>query len=228
MAHGYLGDGYGIHGDFDPDRGDNRDRGRDWRDRDHERGWRGRSDDWSDRDHRANRGMMFGGREGGSWRNRDHDWSDDNRWSDRQDWTGSSYGREHGYGGFQGDYSGGREQGGFGGAGDYSEDRRSYSAHPDDHYRSWRDRHMSELDRDYADYCREREQQFHRDFDQWRRNRQQGSSGRNDEIAVAAEQERSHERAMNEEGNTPTPAGEATLGTNNSENTITGRSRGRS
>jgi hypothetical protein len=48
MAHGYLGDGYGAHGDFDPDRGDERDRDRD----------RGR-EDWrrSERD----RGGMFGG-----------------------------------------------------------------------------------------------------------------------------------------------------------------------
>jgi hypothetical protein len=155
MAHGYLGDGYGIHGDFDPDRGDERDR--DWR----ERGWRGRGEDWRDRDREEDwrnrdrdQGMMFRDRERGR--------SDEDRWGRER------YGREHGYGGFQGDYSGGHEQGGFGGYGDYSEGRRSFSANPDEHYRSWRDRHMSELDRDYADYCREREQQFHRDFDDWR------------------------------------------------------------
>ena len=28
MAHGYLGDGYGTHGEIDPDRGE-----RDWRER---------------------------------------------------------------------------------------------------------------------------------------------------------------------------------------------------
>jgi hypothetical protein len=35
MAHGYLGDGYGVHGEFDPDRGDERSRER------RETGWRG-------------------------------------------------------------------------------------------------------------------------------------------------------------------------------------------
>lgn len=49
MAHGYLGDGYGSHGEIDSDRGDDRERG--WR----ERNWRGRDDDWRDR------GMMFSG-----------------------------------------------------------------------------------------------------------------------------------------------------------------------
>jgi hypothetical protein len=61
MAHGYLEDGYGTHGEIDPDRDDDRDRR-----------WRG-GDDWRDRD--RNRGMMFEGR--------DRDWSDENRWSDR-------------------------------------------------------------------------------------------------------------------------------------------------
>ena len=42
MAHGYLGDGYGSHGEIDPDRGDDHDRG------------------WENREHR-DRGMMFGG-----------------------------------------------------------------------------------------------------------------------------------------------------------------------
>lgn len=132
MAHGYLGEGYGTHGEIEPGRDEDRER------------WRGRHEDWRERD--RDRTAMFGRREG--------------------------YGREHGYGGFQGDYSrSGQSQGGFGGYGDYSEGRRSFSANPDDHYRSWRDRHMSELDRDYEDYCREREQQFHRDFDDWRRQR---------------------------------------------------------
>ena len=52
--HGYLGDGYGAHGEFDPDRGDDRERGED-----RDRSWRGR-----DRD--GDRGFMFGDRpEGG-------------------------------------------------------------------------------------------------------------------------------------------------------------------
>jgi hypothetical protein len=147
MAHGYLGDGYGLHGESDDRDREWRGRDRDWHDRDwRERGSRDR--DWEDRGH--NRGFMFDER---------------NRSDDR---GMSRYGREHGYGGFQGDYSrGGRDQGGFGRFGDYSQGRRSYSAHPDDHYRSWRDRHMEALDRDYADYCRERESQFHQDFDAW-------------------------------------------------------------
>ena len=144
MAHGYIGDGYGIDGG----REDRDERDREWRGRD--RDWRergSRDHEWEDRD--RDRGFMF-----------DRDRGDDRGMS--------RYGREHGYGGFQGDYSrAGREQGGFGGMGDYREGRRSYSAHPDDHYRSWRDRHMQSLDRDYEDYCREREHQFHRDFDAW-------------------------------------------------------------
>jgi hypothetical protein len=144
MAHGYLEHGYGTHGEVDPDRGEHR--GRDWR----ERNWRGGREDWRDRD----RGMMFG--------DRDRNWRERERGS-----TTQGYGREHGYGGFQGDYRGGREQGGFGGFD--SEGQRSFSSNPDDHYRTWRDRHMSELDRDYEDYCRERESQFHREFDDWRR-----------------------------------------------------------
>ena len=140
MAHGYLGDGYGLHGEND----ERDERDRDWRERDWERGSRDRYRDWRDRDH--DRSFMF----------------------DERDRGESHYGREHGYGGFQGDYSrSGREQGGFGGYGDYREERRSFSANPDDHYRSWRERHMQALDRDYADYCREREQQFHHDFNSW-------------------------------------------------------------
>jgi hypothetical protein len=46
MAHGYLGDGYGSHGDIDPDRDDDR-----------ERNWRGR-EDWRGRE--RERGSMFG------------------------------------------------------------------------------------------------------------------------------------------------------------------------
>jgi hypothetical protein len=55
MAHGYLEDGYGMHGDSDSDRGEHR---HDWR----ERNWRSGRDDWRDRD----RGAIFGGRERGS------------------------------------------------------------------------------------------------------------------------------------------------------------------
>jgi len=53
MAHGYLGDGFGSHGEIDPDRDD-----RDWR----ERGWRDEGRDW------RNRRMMFGGPDRDEWR----------------------------------------------------------------------------------------------------------------------------------------------------------------
>ena len=228
--HGYL-----REYDEGPDRGEDRDR--DWSDRDRERGWRGSERDWSDHD----RGFMFD-------RNRDRD--DDrgffNRMGDRarsaftsedeqyrgshqddwrdQDRGSSGYGREHGYGGFQGDFSrSGRQQGGFGGRGDWERSPRNFSGHQDDHYRSWRDRQMEALDRDYADYCREREQQFHSDFDSWRRNRQQQGGSENKAAGQVGELELTHERALAEEGNTPSPVGEATLGTNNSENTARGR-----
>ena len=69
MAHGYLGDGYGSHGDYDEDRGDDR-----------ERSWRDRHDDMRDRD----REMMFGGRERGRFEN--------NRWSDRGSREPGGYG----------------------------------------------------------------------------------------------------------------------------------------
>ena len=153
MAHGYIGDGYGIDGGVNSDRDDDRERGR----RDRQRDWQSRSEDWRERD--RDRGMMFGSRERG--------WSDEDGWSDRGSRI-ESPGRERGYGGFRDDD---RDEGRFGGSGGYSQHRRSLSAHPDDHYRSWRERHMSELDRDYQDYCREREQAFHQDFDAWRSQR---------------------------------------------------------
>ena len=62
MAHGYLGDGYGSHGEIDPDRDDDRERGR----------WRARDERWRDED--RDRGSMFG------------DWDRgerEDRWSDR-------------------------------------------------------------------------------------------------------------------------------------------------
>jgi hypothetical protein len=95
-----------------------------------------------------------------------------------RDQAPSHYGREHGYGGFQGDYSrSGREQGGFGGSADRGRSPRTFRSHQDDHYRSWRDRQIEALDRDYADYCREREQQFHQDFDTWRSLRRGNNPG---------------------------------------------------
>lgn len=85
------------------------------------------------------------------------------------------YGREHGTGGFQGDYRGGSGQGGFGGRGDDQGGRQSFSDrghHHDPHYLEWRERQIAELDRDYHDYQQERARQFHQDFSTWRQNRQ--------------------------------------------------------
>ena len=66
MAHGYLGDGYGTHGEIDRDR-DERDS--------RERGWRG--GDW--RDPERDRGMMFGGPDRDEWRGGRRSWSDRDR-----------------------------------------------------------------------------------------------------------------------------------------------------
>ena len=69
MAHGYLGDGYGSHGEIDPDRGDDRD----FRDRNRNR------DNWRDRDG----GMMFGDRDW-RWRaERNERWPED-RWPEQR------------------------------------------------------------------------------------------------------------------------------------------------
>ena len=154
MAHGYLGDGYGAHGDIGDDRSEDRDHR--WRERS-ENGSRG---DWRDRDRNEN-----------DWRARDRNramfgsgndrWSDQDRWSDRDSWDRSG---DRGW-----SDEGRRSERGFGS--DDRHRRRGFSAHPDDHYMSWRDRHMSDIDRDYEDYCREREQAFHQDFDAWRRQR---------------------------------------------------------
>jgi hypothetical protein len=199
MAHGYLGDGYGAHGDIDPDR-EYRER------RSRERGWR--DEDWRERDHERDRGSMFG-----EW---DRGRLDEDRWTERG-FHAERFGRERS--GFEG---------GPAGTGDFSTGRRTFSAHPDDHYRSWRDRHMSELDRDYADYCREREQQFHSEFENWRRQKrgnpqplrtgmtQSGMSHDPSGMTQAAE-ENSPEVASE-----VSATGAATLGTNSE-----GRTRGR-
>ena len=70
MAHGYLGEGYGTHGEIDPDR--DRDRDRDWR---------------RERD----RGMMFG--------RGDFDRSEEDRWSGRSR-RAKGRPREFGYGSY--------------------------------------------------------------------------------------------------------------------------------
>jgi hypothetical protein len=150
---------------------------------------------WRGGEHERDRNFMLGDRERGTGREDDRF-----REQDRQ------FRSEH-----QGD-PGRRER-----------SRRNFSSHQDDHYRSWRDRQMEALDRDYEDYCREREHKFHSDFDSWRRNREQRGNGSNEGIAERAELELTHERALSGQGNTPSPIGEATLGTNNSENTGVGR-----
>jgi hypothetical protein len=210
MAHGYLGDGYGSHGDIGDDRSDERDR--DWR----ERGWRGQDRDWRERD--DDRGMMFGG-------GRNRDWSDDDRWSDRSSGSEGFRG-ERGFGNSRVGFGSGRDQGGSGD----SPGRRSFSAHPDDHYRSWRDRHIGELDRDYQDYCREREQQFHREFDDWRRQKygnpqplRTGMTQTGMSHDPSGEYELTNEASTDPSGSDP--VADATLGTNSSGTRGGGRSR---
>lgn len=187
------------------------------------RGDRGRSEDHSrDLGERARSSL----REEDRWSRSAHQ----DEWSTR-DRGSSGYGREHGYGGFQGDYSRSQNnQGGFGGRADWERSPRSFSSHQDDHYRSWRDRQMRALDRDYEDYCREREQQFHADFDTWRRNRQdRGASGDRQKQGKSASEEvmelDNPAQLSNEPQSGPSPMAEATLGTNNSENTIPGGRR---
>ncbi|MFL6786586.1 MAG: hypothetical protein ACJ8E0_09995 [Sphingomicrobium sp.] len=253
--------GYAREYDEGWDRSEDRDR---WRDEDRERGWRGSDRGWRDEDrgNERNRNFMLGDRDR-SWErsSRDDDrgffgrmgeearsWlrDDDREARGRQDRSMSHYGREHGYGGYQGDFSrGGREQGGFGGRGDWERSPRNFSSHQDDHYRSWRDQQMGALDRDYEDYCREREQQFHQDFDSWRQNRQaqglraqpmpgqgiqsQGVQGSHNRQAGSSdsvmELDNPAHSAAGAVSGTPTPMEEATLGTNTE--TSTGPSRRR-
>jgi hypothetical protein len=203
--HGYL-----REYDEAPDRSDNR------------------GEDWGE----SNRAFMLD-RDRGRSENRDFSGgSRDERSSLRPDddrgWRGPGVDERRGSGAYgrsysesQGDVSSsGREQGGFGDRGDWERSPRNFSSRQDDHYLSWRDRQMRALDNDYADYCREREQQFHSDFENWRRSRQQGKEV---PVGEAAELELTQERVLEGEGNTPSPVSEATLGTNNSENTSPGR-----
>jgi hypothetical protein len=192
-----MAHGYLREFDEAPDRSD--DRGRDRGD-ERERSWRS-----GERDGK----FMLGEREPGRGREEDRFRGEDRQYRSTQDndW------------GARGDYSR------FGGREDRERSPRNFSSHQDDHYRSWRDRQMEALDRDYQDYCREREQQFHSDFDSWRRNREQRGKRSDAGIAEAAELELTHERALSGQGNTPSPVGEATLGTNNSENTGIGRAK---
>jgi hypothetical protein len=134
------------------------------------------------REDQPDRGQTFGGSTGRgvqSWGQaqdepgRGHYGAED---SGRYTGQSQGYGREHGSGGFQGDYRGGSGQGGFGGRGDWDGGRQSFSSgggrHHDPHYLDWRNRQIEELDRDYEDYHRERQHRFHDDFSTWRQNRQ--------------------------------------------------------
>jgi hypothetical protein len=103
---------------------------------------------------------------------------------------------------------------------DWNRSPRGFRSQQDDHYRSWRDRQMQALDRDYEDYCREREQQFHSDFDSWRRNRPQRQQGGSSEEILELTESRPDEMRSESE---PDGVADATLGTNNSENTAPGR-----
>jgi hypothetical protein len=232
-----------------------RERGeRDWRgsERDHDRG-RGFMFDDRDRERDRYRGRddedrgFFSrmGDEARSWFSDDDDRrSDRGAWEKNRDWPQrsrgmgnegrvpygqSSYSRERGFTG---------QQGGFGGSNEWRENRSSFSSHPDDHYRSWRDRQIQSLDRDYQDYCREREQQFHSDFDSWRQNRQQSQGGAGQQPPGSGQQQQSggaSDQVMElnnlsteggeAQGAGTSPTGAATLGTNNSENSTTGRGR---
>lgn len=229
--HGYL-----REYDEAPDRGEDRDR---WRDEDRERGWRGSGGEWTSRQrgrseqrdpNERNRNFMLGERERIWEQGRDSDREGD-FFRGRGDRARSSLREEdHQYrGSREGDWDApysaryGRE-GRSVGAG-WERSPRNFSSHQDDHYRSWRNRQVEALDRDYQDYCREREQQFHREFDDWRQNRQERQGAQNDELLLDAERERTHNRAMAGQGTTPSPVGEATLGTNNSENSGTGRAK---
>ena len=276
--HGYLRE---YDEGWDRGEGRDRDRERSWRDDDRERGWRGGSESgqrdrgWQEDDpNQRNRNFMLGDRDRNLGRggDRDHErgffdrMGDEARsWfrdDDRQyrgthhedhEQRGTRYGREHGFGGSQGDYGRSGQSQRFSGGGDWERSPRNFSSHQDDHYRSWRDRQMSALDADYQDYCREREQQFHQDFDSWRKNRQgqggqrqpQGSmspssssSSQQQPQASAGQQQSKQGGSSSEvmELNNPTtlstepqsgssPTGAATLGTNNSENSGPGRGR---
>jgi hypothetical protein len=228
--HGYL-----REYDEGWDRSDNRDRER-------ERAWR--NDDRSSNDQRSN--FMLSDRDH-NWNRassaraadyysrpmeyRDGSWfRDDNprnrgAMSDRSESTNigrsGRSGNEQRYD-FQGyDDRLKHQPGDFGGRGNWEHSSRIAGSSQDDHYRSWRDRQMRALDRDYEDYCREREQQFHQDFDSWRNDRRQqhGHAGSSEEVMEL----NNPTNQSTEPHSGPSATADATLGTNNSENSGVGR-----
>jgi hypothetical protein len=196
-------------------------------DRDDERErWRGRDEDWNQRG--RDRGLMFGDRD----RGRDDDRGFFDRMGDRardyfrDDDSEARGGSRDWRGGGERSGPSGRSRSAFSSGGDWDRSGRNFSSRQDDHYRSWRDKQMEALDRDYEDYCREREQQFHSDFDTWRSQRSRSNQQPlRTGMTQSAEEvmDLSDEVSQGHTGETSTPMGAATMGTNSSD---TGTSSG--
>jgi hypothetical protein len=172
--------------------------GREWRERDRNRGddrgflerageqvrsWFGDDDD--DRRERGNHDRY----QGGGWQDRSrggmisgnrssYDRDDRPPQTFRGEPTSGGYDhrREEWRGGSGGYEAGGSRYGATSGYGAASS-RNQFSdggRHPhDDHYAEWRNRQISELDRDYDEYRRENRDKFHSEFSSWRSQRQQ-------------------------------------------------------
>lgn len=204
--------GYAREYDEPIDRGtDDRER---WRSEDRQRDWRGSGGERDSRDQRdrneRNVNFMLG--------DRDRSWDRDDRYGDRQ--ARSAFGNDDRQ--YRMTHAGGWDQRDRG-MGQHERKERNFGSQQDDHYISWRNRQLEALDRDYDDYCREREQQFHRDFDSWRQNRtgaQQEGQGQSSEEVMELN---NPTNLSTEPDSGPSPVGDATLGTNNDENTARGR-----
>ncbi|QIK78258.1 DUF2171 domain-containing protein [Sphingomonas piscis] len=160
--------------------GEHRDRGNDWRNQERSRANPGRDD----------RNEWLGGR------SPEHSSRDryDRSQSEERSYRSDHDGDQRGYRPVTGDYGrssfNDRQQPQRGDQHDKQQsnwDRDDYrrtsfagssdrSQHHDPHYRQWRERHMQELDRDYHDYHRERQTRFDDDFGGWRNKRQEKRS----------------------------------------------------
>lgn len=180
--------------------GQDRRQGYGYRDRDEERGYRGRSDQGrgdygygrsygQPRDYDEDRGFFDrAGDEVRSWFG-DEEAERRRRWDERlRDREEQRYGSSGG--GFGGGYGASRVGGYLGRAGGYGSDYGagrgagatsnwglgSGSDHDgwglDPNYGQWRRRQLEELDRDYDDYRRENQSRFESDFGSWRSTRQ--------------------------------------------------------
>jgi hypothetical protein len=253
LGDGYGKDGNrDPDGGRDDDRGGNwrGEQRSDWRDRDRSGEWRNEQRGaWADRDRDQDRNFMFDN-DRDREPNRDQDWNrgprDQHR--DREDEGFFSRTADEARDWFRDDEhdyrQSGNRSGSSGGRGQSnwrpSSQAQRFGSHQDDHYLSWRQQQMDALDRDYEDYCRERQQQFHQDFSSWRSNRRSTGQGasqpqqdrQSDESAPELELTAQH--VMDGTGGTSTDPGNApqstigpdsgaTLGTNNSENSTTGR-----